>query len=229
MKNKVNLPVHVAIIMDGNGRWAENRGESRFNGHKEGAKRVNEIVSYAFSKGIKTLTLYAFSTENWARPKEEVATIFAVLENYFNNFAVNFANGKIRLRVLGERNNLPKNLVSAIEKCENETKAFTEFNLNIAINYGGRQEIICAVKKLLENGEEITEENFAKGLYTNGLTDPDLIIRTGGEKRLSNFLLFQGAYSELYFTSVLFPDFNEEQFNLAIEEFKKRNRRFGGV
>ncbi len=229
MKTKINLPMHVAIIMDGNGRWAENRGESRFNGHKEGAKRVNELVSCAFNKGIKTLTLYAFSTENWARPKEEVATIFTVLENYFNNFAVNVANGKIRLRLLGERVSLPKNLVSAIEKCENETKAFTEFNLNIAINYGGRQEIICAVKNLVERGEEITEENFAKCLYTNGLTDPDLIIRTGGEYRLSNFMLFQGAYSELYFTDVLWPDFDENELEKAIQSFSGRTRRFGKV
>ncbi|MBR5192531.1 MAG: di-trans,poly-cis-decaprenylcistransferase [Clostridia bacterium] len=228
--NKIyNTPLHVAIIMDGNGRWAKNKGKPRCVGHVEGAKNVNKIVSFAFDSGVKNLTLYAFSTENWQRPQEEISTIFSALENYFNNFASSTANGKIRLRVLGERNNLPKTLLTAIENCENQTKDFTQFNLNIAINYGGRQEIVSAVKSLISVGEEITEESIANALYTAELPNPDLIIRTGGEKRLSNFLIYQSAYAELYFTDVSWPDFTEEDFSLALKDYKNRNRRYGGV
>ena len=229
MNKLYNTPLHVAIIMDGNGRWAKNKGEPRYVGHVAGAKNVNKIVSFAFNSGVKNLTLYAFSTENWARPKEEISTIFSALENYFNNFNNTVAQNKIRLRVLGERENLPKNLLLAINNCEEQTKNNREFNLNIAINYGGRQEIVSAVKTLLQNNKEITEENLANALYTAEIPNPDLIIRTGGEQRLSNFLIYQSAYAELYFTNVAWPDFNEEQFKLALEDYKNRNRRFGGV
>ena len=220
---------HVGIIMDGNGRWALARGKKRSYGHKIGSANVDTIVSHAFRRGVETLTLYAFSAENWARPKEEVDELMKLLESYLKKFLTKLLKNGVRLKVIGARDKLSSKLVKAIDDVENKSKDNKEKNLLIAINYGARQEIVQAVKTILEKGEEVTDKTISANLYTAEFGEPDLIIRTGGEKRLSNFLLFQGAYSELYFTDVLWPDFNEEEFDKAIEEFGARERRFGKV
>ncbi len=223
------IPKHVAIIMDGNGRWAEYRGKERTKGHVEGSKNVEKIATHAFKSGVKTLTLYAFSSENWSRPKAEVDELMRLLNSYLKRFAKKFSKKDVRLIVSGSREGLSKELVDAINECESLSKESNEFTLNIALNYGGRQEIVFAVNKLIERGEKISVESISENLYTAPFGEPDLIIRTGGEYRLSNFLLFQGAYSELYFTPVLWPDFDENEFDKAILDFTQRKRRFGGV
>ena len=225
----VKVPSHVGIIMDGNGRWATARGKNRSFGHKVGSENVDRIVSHAFKCGVKSLTLYAFSSENWARPKEEVDELMRLLKVYFKKFTSKVMKNNVRLSVSGERQGLSQDLITVIENCEKKTAQNTAFNVNIALNYGGRQEIVSAVKKLIENGEEITVDGISKNLYTARLGEPDLIIRTGGEQRLSNFLLYQGAYSELYFTPTLWPDFDENEFDKALESFTLRDRRYGGV
>ena len=223
------IPSHVGIIMDGNGRWATMRGKDRSKGHAEGSKNVERIATHAFKLGVKTLTLYAFSSENWARPKSEVDELMRLLKTYLKKFAKKFEKKKVRLVVSGSREGLSLELIRIIDECEKMSENFSANTLNIAINYGGRQEIVRAVNKLIDKGEEISVEGISNNLYTAPFGEPDLIIRTGGEYRLSNFLLFQGAYSELYFTDVLWPDFLENQFDLAIENFSSRKRRFGGV
>lgn len=226
---KEKFPSHVGIIMDGNGRWAEARGKKRSYGHRAGSDNVDRIVSHAFKRGVKALTLYAFSSENWARPKEEVDELMSLLKTYLKKFVGKMLKYNIRLKVIGSRKELSKDLVESIVECENRTSTNTDRTLLLAINYGGRQEIVNAVNTLIENGKEITVENISSALYTAQYGEPDLIIRTGGELRTSNFLVYQGAYSELYFTDVLWPDFYEEQFDKAIEDFSKRQRRFGRV
>lgn len=223
------IPVHVGIIMDGNGRWAENRGKKRTFGHQEGSKNVERIVEHAFNMGVKNLTLYAFSSENWARPKEEVDALMDILKKYFKKFIKKVAKNGIKLMVMGGREQLSTDLKDIIADGEEKTKDNFAHTLNIALNYGGRQEIVTAVKKLIDNNQEITVDNISKSLYTATLGEPDLIIRTGGEYRLSNFMLYQGAYSELYFTDVLWPDFDELEFDKAVKSFGERNRRFGRV
>ncbi len=223
------IPNHVAIIMDGNGRWATTRGKDRSKGHAEGSKNVEKIATHAFKSGVKVLTLYAFSSENWSRPHAEVKELMRLLKTYLKKFAKKFSKKDVRLVVSGSRKELSPELVDAICECENLSKDNNGFTLNIALNYGGRQEIVHAVKTLIERGEEITVEGISQNLYTAPLGEPDLIIRTGGEYRISNFLLFQGAYSELYFTDVLWPDFNESEFDKALLDFSCRKRRFGGV
>ncbi len=223
------IPNHVGIIMDGNGRWAEKRGKKRSFGHKEGSKNVDRIVSHAFSRGVKTLTLYAFSSENWARPKEEVDELMKLLKIYFTKFLSKIIKNGVKLKVIGGRKELSKELVDIIEKDECESASNIEHTLIIAINYGGRQEVVHAVKELIAKGEEITVEGISKNLYTASYGEPDLIIRTGGEKRTSNFLLYQGAYSELYFTNALWPDFDERELDNALAEYGNRNRRFGNI
>ena len=227
--SSVNLPRHVGIIMDGNGRWATQRGKKRTFGHKVGSANVDTIVSYAFERGIESVTLYAFSAENWMRPQEEVDALMKLLKSYLKKFAKKLYANNIRLKVIGGRKELSEDLVSAILEVEKQSENNTAGILNIAINYGGRQEIVNAVNSLIEKGEEITVDALSGALYTAESGEPDLIIRTGGEYRLSNFLLFQGAYSELYFTDVLWPDFNQEEFDKALEDFSKRKRRFGKV
>ena len=222
------IPNHVGIIMDGNGRWAKARGKVRSYGHKVGSENVETIVNYAFSKGIKAITLFAFSSENWSRPKEEVDELMRLLELYFNKFVKKIEKNNVRLRVIGDRSPLSSNVIKAIEKAEMKSKDCQNV-LNIAINYGGRQEIVQAVKRLVSQNKEITTENISSELYTADCGEPDLIIRTGGEIRLSNFMLYQGAYSELFFTNVLWPDFGTSEFQTAIDEYSKRNRRFGNV
>jgi undecaprenyl diphosphate synthase len=225
----VKLPSHVGIIMDGNGRWATARGKNRSYGHKAGSANVDAIVSHAFSLGVKSLTLYAFSSENWARPKEEVDELMKLLKTYFKKFIKKVVKSDVRLVVVGGRDELSADLKKVIEDGEKQSENNTAHYLNIAINYGGRQEIVSAVKKIVEKGEEITEQAISSNLYTALSGEPDLIIRTGGELRLSNFLLYQGAYSELYFTDVLWPDFDEKEFDKALTDFAGRKRRFGKV
>lgn len=223
------IPAHVGIIMDGNGRWAVMRGKNRSYGHKHGSANVDRIVTHAFSCGVKALTLYAFSSENWARPKEEVDELMKLLKTYFKKFIQKVIKNDVRLIVVGERENLSKDLVKVIEDGENKSKNNSGHILNIAVNYGGRQEIVHAVNKLIEQGKTVTVEGISENLFTAISGEPDLIIRTGGEYRLSNFLMFQGAYSELYFTDVLWPDFDENELDKALESFSQRKRRFGKV
>ena len=223
------IPSHVGIIMDGNGRWANNRGKNRSYGHKAGSKNVDRVVTYAFQKGIKTLTLYAFSSENWARPQKEVDELMKLLKIYFTKFLGKVIKNNVKLKVIGGREELSSDLVEIIEKAERESENNTNHTLIIAINYGGRQEVVHAVKKLIEKGEEITVSGISNNLYTAEEGEVDLISRTGGELRTSNFLLYQGAYSELYFTNALWPDFDEKELDLALESFASRQRRFGKV
>lgn len=223
------VPSHLGIIMDGNGRWANARGKKRSFGHKKGSDNVNKVVEYAFSRGVKAVTLYAFSSENWSRPKEEVNELMRLLKVYFSKFISKVKKKNVRLTVIGDTSVLPQDIQDIINTDIAETKNNDGHVLNIAINYGGRQEIVYAVNKLIKEQKEITVESISNSLYTADFGEPDLIIRTGGELRLSNFLLYQGAYSELYFTDVLWPDFNEQELDKALLEFSKRKRRFGGV
>lgn len=221
--------LHIAIIMDGNGRWAKMRHKPRSFGHNEGSKNVERISDYAFNNGVKTLTLYAFSSENWARPKEEVDALMRLLKIYLNKFIKKLVKNEIRLYISGDIEPFSDELKRVILDGIERTKTFTRHTLNIALNYGGRQEIVTAVNKLIASNTPVTIEGISKNLYTAEFGDPDLIIRTGGEIRLSNFMMFQSAYSELYFTDVLWPDFNGEELQKAIDAFKNRNRRFGGL
>ena len=224
-----NIPAHVGIIMDGNGRWAKAQGKNRSYGHKIGSNNVEKIATYAFKKGVKVLSLYAFSSENWARPKEEVDELMRLIEVYFKKFINKLIKKDVRLCVMGDKTALSSKLQEIIKEAEEKSKNSRSFVLNIAINYGGRQEIVNAVNTLIKENKEVTVESIFQNLYTAPFGEPDLIIRTGGECRISNFMLFQGAYSELYFTDVLWPDFNEEEFEKALSSFAKRNRRYGKV
>ena len=224
-----NIPSHIGIIMDGNGRWAKKQGKIRTYGHKFGSENVEKIATHAFGRGVKTLTLYAFSSENWARPKEEVDELMRLLEVYIKKFAKKLFKNKIKLSVMGDITALSTKLQKSIRQTIDAGDNESIYTLNIAINYGARQEIVKAVKDLIAENEEITEQSILSKLYTAQFGEPDLIIRTGGEYRLSNFMLYQGAYSELYFTDVLWPDFDEKQFDIAIEDYSHRNRRFGKV
>ncbi|MEA4962728.1 Isoprenyl transferase [bioreactor metagenome] len=232
-----NLPEHIALIMDGNGRWAKQRGLPRSLGHKAGVEALREIVTYCSDIGIKILTVFAFSTENWARPAEEVDYLINILLVEFMKKEINELNrNNVRIKILGDIEELPSSTKKQIYESTEITKHNTGLQFNIALNYGGRNEIIDAVKKIVRmtlSGEidqsNIDEDLLSSYLYTSGDKDPDLIIRTSGEKRISNFLLWQGAYSELYFSEVLWPDFKKENLIEAIDEYEKRDRRFGGV
>ncbi len=225
------LPAHVAIIMDGNGRWAKKRGLPRIFGHRQAMKTVREIVAYcAELKKIKVLTLYAFSTENWIRPKAEIKGLMSILRLYVVKERKTFMDNNIRLITIGDITKLPLEQQRLLE----ETKELTANNdgmiLSLALNYGARQEILCAVNALLKSGQKNAEEkDIESRLYTAGLPDPDLLIRTSGEMRVSNFLLWQIAYTELYVTPVLWPDFKTKNLQDAIIEFQSRQRRFGGI
>lgn len=233
---KQEIPSHVAIIMDGNGRWARKRNLPRIAGHKEGMMVVRKISRLAGELGIKTLTLYAFSTENWKRPKPEVEFLMKLPQDYLNDYLPELIEENVQVRMMGSKENLPQHTLRALEQAINDTKDNDGLILNFALNYGSRSEIIEAVKHILQDyqngimGEEIlNEEIFSQYLMTNTLPDPDLLIRTSGEIRLSNFMLWQLAYTEFWFTDILWPDFNESCFIEAIEEYQKRQRRFGGV
>lgn len=229
------LPRHIGIIMDGNGRWAKSRGLPREMGHRKGSEVFMDIARYCKSIGIRYLTVYAFSTENWKRPRHEVDTIMSMLQNYLNNVE-KYKKDRIRLNIIGDRSGLSEDLRKAILHAEDGSREFDALTVNLAINYGGREEILHAAKRLAEKcamGElspaEITEQAFSNELYTAGQPDPDMIIRPSGEERLSNFMMWQAAYSELVYMDVLWPDFTPEHLNAALWEYKKRDRRFGGV
>ena len=225
------LPEHIAIIMDGNGRWAKKRSLPRTAGHIAGAKTFKTIARYCNKIGLKYLTVYAFSTENWKRPADEVKGIMNLLRDYLVD-AENFKDENIKVKFLGNLEPLDEDIKALIKKNEDGSKDATGLNLNIAINYGGRNEITNAVKHIINDGispEDITEDTISNYLYTSGMPDPDFIIRPSGEYRLSNYLIWQSAYAEYWFSDVLWPDFTPKHLEKAIEDFNKRNRRFGGV
>lgn len=222
-----NIPKHIAIIMDGNGRWAKEKNRPRVFGHKAGAETLRNIVTYSRKIGVEYLTVYAFSTENWKRSKEEVEALMLLFKTYISSEKSTLLKNKVRFMVSGRKEGVSKSLLEAIEKLSEETSKDYEMTLNIAFNYGGRAEIVDACNKAMENGEKVTEESFHKYLY-NDIPDPELVIRTSGEMRVSNFILWQLAYSEIYVTETYWPDFGEEELNKAIENFNKRERRFGG-
>jgi len=226
--NLYKIPSHVAIIMDGNGRWAKKRGLPRVFGHREGINAVEKAVKFSKQVGIKYLTLFAFSTENWQRPKEEVEAIMSLFVEYINKEIPFLIENNIKLLFMGRRN-IADYIKLAMEEAETKTKDGKDLTLIIAFNYSGRAEIIDAVNKILKEKKEITEEDFKNYLYLPDIPEPDLLIRTSGEKRISNFMLWQLAYTELYFTETLWPDFDEEEFLKALYDYQNRERRFGKV
>ncbi|ASB89585.1 isoprenyl transferase [Bacillus sonorensis] len=233
---KGEIPEHIAIIMDGNGRWAKKRAMPRIAGHHEGMKVVRETTKLANELGVKALTLYAFSTENWKRPKLEVDFLMKLPEEFLNTYLPELIDENVQVRITGDKNGLPPHTIRAVEKAISDTENNDGLILNFALNYGGRAEIANAAKRIAEeakkgnvNIEEIDEKLFSDYLMTETLQDPDLLIRTSGEIRLSNFMLWQLAYSEFLFTDVLWPDFKEVHFLQAIGEYQRRGRRFGGI
>ncbi len=230
------IPKHIAIIMDGNGRWAKERHLPRTAGHREGVERVTEIVEAAYNLNIQYLSLYAFSTENWKRPKEEVGALMKLLISYIKRELDKIHKNNIRIQTMGDIYKLPKSVVEQVERAIEKTKNNTGMVLNIGLNYGGRDEIIRAVKNILADvkkgklkEEDINTDVFSKYLYTSELPDPDLLIRPSGELRLSNFMLYQVAYTEFYFPEIYWPDFKPKYLYEAIIEYQKRHRRFGGI
>ncbi len=231
----LNLPKHIAIIMDGNRRWAKANGLEAKQGHKQGAKTLENIVRYANKIGIKHLTVYAFSTENWKRTKEEVGALMLLLQNYLDDFSKRADTENIKIKVLGDITALSKGMQASINKSMERTKNNTGIVMNVAFNYGGRTELVYAFKKIATkikanelDVEDINEELISNNLYTVGQPDPDLMIRTSGELRISNFLPWQLAYTEFYFVSKHWPDFTEKDLDEAIAEYQRRNRKFGG-
>ncbi|AXI09111.1 isoprenyl transferase [Oceanobacillus zhaokaii] len=231
-----NIPNHVAIIMDGNGRWAEKRGLPRIAGHQAGVKTVNKIVKFAVEANIQILTLYAFSTENWNRPKSEIDFILKLPKEFLHIYLPGLIDNNVRINVIGDISSLPKHTQDAVQYAIEKTKKNDGLLLNFALNYGSRSEIMRAIKQIMTDIDgsklsidSIDEKVFSEYLYTQNLTDPDLLIRTSGEQRLSNFLLWQLAYTEFWFTDVLWPDFNEEVFGQALDEYQHRKRRYGGI
>lgn len=226
---KIEFPKHIAIIMDGNGRWAQKRALPRTLGHREGAKTLQKILRHAATLGVQYLTVYAFSTENWNRSEEEVSALMKLFSLYIKKEEASLMKNQVRFLVSGRREKVSKALLEQIQALEEKTANNTGITFNIAFNYGGRAEIVDAVNKLLlEQKEKITEEDISKHLY-QPIPDPELVIRTSGEFRISNFLLWQLAYSEIYVTDILWPDFDEKALEAAIESYQKRERRFGGV
>ncbi|MBQ2840138.1 MAG: isoprenyl transferase [Oscillospiraceae bacterium] len=230
------LPEHVAIILDGNGRWAKRRGMPRTAGHAVGSENFRKVATYCNDIGIKYLTVYAFSTENWKRPDEEVGTIMSLLEKYIIEAIEEVRKKNLKLRFWGSREGLSDRIKALMERAEEESDNMTGMQVNVCLNYGARNEITNAVRRLVHDvaegkisAESISEDDIDSRLYSAGTPAPDLLIRPGGEMRLSNFLLWQLAYSEMYFTDKLWPEFDENELNRAIAAFQKRNRRFGGV
>ena len=227
-----NLPVHIAAIMDGNGRWASSKGLPRTVGHKAGSEAFRKISEYLNDIGVKYFTVYALSTENWKRPKDEVSAIMKLLKEYLLEAISDMAEKNIRLCFFGDQTPLSDELKDLIRKTDEISKGCTGLTVNVCLNYGGRDEITRAVQAIVKDGikpEDITEKLISSYLYSKDTPDPDLIIRPGKEQRISNFLLWQCAYSEFYFTETLWPDMNEEEMNKAIISFQKRKRRFGGI
>lgn len=225
-------PQHIAIIMDGNGRWAQSRHRPRVFGHQAGVKTVRRIVEDASEMGVKCLTLYSFSTENWSRPKAEIAALFNLLREYVEQDLQTLHDRGVRIRIMGSREGLKPDILALINRVQNITESNTDFNLNIAFNYGGRDELLRATKKAMlagHNEETLTSDVLESYLDSYGLPDPDLVIRTSGEMRVSNFLLWQAAYAEFVFTDVLWPDFTKADLEAAIHEYQRRDRRFGNL
>lgn len=230
---KTVIPNHVALIMDGNGRWAEKRGLHRNLGHKRGIDNVEKVIKSAKDRGVRILSLFAFSTENWARPKKEIDFLFSSFKEYLFKYK---GDKDIRFSVMGSRKGLPEDLISEIDEAVEKTKDNNKIILNIAFNYGGRDEIISASKRIAEDFkkgsleiESLDEKSFQRYLYNPSIPDVDLLIRTSGEERISNFMLWRIAYAELYFTNVLWPDFSAGEFDKALDSFKRRERRFGRI
>lgn len=227
--DKSRLPRHIAIIMDGNGRWAKKRGLPRTAGHKVGAETFRKIALYCKALGVEYLTIYAFSTENWKRPTDEVSTLMSLLKKYMQEAIDTMERDQMKLRFFGDLSALSPELQALAHKANEVADRVEGFQANLCINYGGRDEILHAARECAAAGEEMTEENLERHLYSAGIPDPELIIRPGGELRLSNFLLWQCAYSEFYFCDTLWPDFGERDLDEAIVAFQQRDRRFGGV
>ncbi len=230
-RNKItqetNIPRHIALIMDGNGRWAKKRLLPRSVGHKMGMERMIGLMERAFDLGVSYITVYALSTENLKRPKEELEGLFSLIRNHFREYMQRVCARGVRLRIIGDISLLPEDVQGILKESEEETKQYEGKGINVALAYGSRDEIVHAVNKAVEKGEPVSEESFAKLLYTGEVPDPDLVIRTGKEVRLSNFLLYQAAYAELYFSEKMFPDFSDKELERAILEFSGRTRRFG--
>ncbi len=232
----LTIPDHVAIIMDGNGRWAKERGLARVYGHRQGSKRVKEVVKEAKKKEIKVLTLFAFSTENWNRPKKEVIFLFDYFTDFLNTYKKELIKENIKLKIIGRRDRLNEKALDKIREVEGATSNNKEFFLNIALDYGGRWDIVAAAKKISEavNEGSLKEEKIDERIFSNYLSladfnDPDILVRTSGEKRISNFLIWQTAYTEFYFPEVLWPDFGRKWVNNIIKEYAKRVRKFGKI
>ena len=230
-----NVPRHIAIILDGNGRWARRRGLPRTAGHAAGSENFRKIATYCKNIGVEYLTVYAFSTENWKRPEDEVKTIMRLLRRYLNEAIDTMERDKIRMKIFGNVAGLPQELQELVQKTDEISKRYEGFQANICLNYGGRDEIVHAARRYaadLAAGKvqgELSEEQFGGYLYSAGIPDPDLLIRPGGEQRISNFLLWQCAYAEFYFSDVLWPDFGTDELDKAIEAFRRRDRRYGNV
>ncbi|MDD5107971.1 MAG: isoprenyl transferase [Candidatus Omnitrophica bacterium] len=236
MPDNSKTPKHVAFIMDGNGRWAKERGLARTAGHKEGVERVREIIRGAYNLGIETVTFFAFSTENWSRPRSEVFVLMRYLDNFLSKEIDELYKNNIRFLVIGRAKPIPKYLQAKIKKAQEKTRNNTGLKFVLALNYGGRQEIVDAAKKFAkdvlggrEDSESLDEKKFSRYFYAADIADPDLLIRTSNEMRISNFLLWQLSYSELYFSHKYWPDFGITQLKEAISEYQKRKRRFGGI
>ncbi len=226
------VPRHVAIIMDGNGRWATQRGLPRAAGHRAGTENIRRIIERFGDHGVQYLTIYAFSTENWSRPQTEVQALIRLLSRFIKRELDNFRKNNVRLRLLGHLESLPAALQRQVSEAIDLTAANTALNLNICFSYGGRDDVVVAVRRLIEEGvpaEDVSEDAIAARLYTGGMPDPDLVIRTAGDQRVSNFMLWQCAYSELYFTDTYWPDFGREDIDIALAEYGRRKRKFGGL
>ncbi len=227
--NNETLPIHIAIIMDGNGRWAKEKGLNRTAGHEEGAKVVRNLTTHCSDIGIKYLTLYAFSTENWSRPKLEVEFLMKLLERYFKSELPIYLENNVKFKAIGDLSKFSKKLQNIIKETEEKTKHSSGLTQVLALNYGSRDEITRSVKRVIKNDLEITEENINKHLDTEGMPDVDLLIRTSGEVRISNYLLWQSAYAEMFFTKTYWPEFDKNELDDIISDFHRRERRFGGI
>ena len=225
----MNLPTHVAIIMDGNGRWGLEKKKTRNYGHSKGIEVVEEIISAAISKKIKYLTLYTFSTENWKRPKKEISFLIKLLERYLDRELLKIFKNNIKLKIIGNISKFPQSLKNKLRAAEKLTQNNNRIQINIALNYGSKEEILRSVKIIKNLSKSINEKNISKNLYTKNIPDPEILIRTGNTFRLSNFLLWQCSYSEIFFVKKFWPDFNKNDFNKIILKFKKMRRNFGGI
>ena len=225
----MNSPKHVAIIMDGNGRWGKKKKKSRNFGHKEGTKTVEKIIKSAIDNKINYLTLYSFSTENWKRPKKEVNFLLKLLENYIDNKLNEFIKNKIKIKIIGDLSKISKKLIKKLKNAEKLTSLNSKIQINVALNYGSRQEIIKSMKEVKKKSISFNQKNISKYLYTGNIPDPDILIRTGNKHRLSNFLLWQLMYTEIFFEKKLWPEFNKNDFNQIIKKYKKIERTYGGL